>query len=118
MIAARPYRRRRVEQDTRPHWYDIPEDPDLELDEDGELIVDPSNYDRLGMMLKIDDMERAWRDLVNEYGFSLVHKARQTCGDHVASVTQLLKRTRESRQLDYDNPHSFDPQNGIEAMFF
>ncbi|WP_210250357.1 hypothetical protein [Bradyrhizobium betae] len=69
MLARSSTRRRRdrFARDDRPRWQDIPEEPDVDLDDDN-----PEQYDRLGMMMKIDGLDRAWRDLINEYGFSRV----------------------------------------------
>lgn len=72
-----------------PRWSDIPED-------------DPPAYDRFGMMMKIDGLDRAWRDLVNEYGFSWVLKAMQG-GHDPKSAARWLAGIRERRQ--WSNPN-------------
>lgn len=60
-------RRERLIRDDRPRWQDIPEEPEVDPDDDN-----PEDYDRFGMMMRIDSFDREWRDLINEYGFSRV----------------------------------------------
>lgn len=60
-------RRERFFRDDRPRWQDLPEEPEVDPDDDN-----PEDYDRFGMMMRIDSFDRAWRDLINEYGFSRV----------------------------------------------
>lgn len=78
-----------------PRWQDIPEDPDPD---EG----DGPDYDRFGMMMKIDSMERPWRDLINEYGFSWVMKAIAN-GSSPQSAARWLRGVREQRQ--WSNPN-------------
>ncbi|EJN14741.1 hypothetical protein PMI42_01715 [Bradyrhizobium sp. YR681] len=89
-------RRERFFNDDRPRWQDIPEEPEVDLDDDS-----PEAYDRLGMMMKIDGMDRAWRDLINEYGFSRVVSLMGD-GHQAKSAAKLLadRRRREQGQGD------------------
>lgn len=81
-------RERKYGPDHRPRWWQVPEEPDEDAD-----------YDRFGMMFKVDTMERAWRDLINEYGFAAVMNARGRVGDDIKSVTESLRRWRKSRSV-------------------
>lgn len=85
-------RRERFAQDNRPRWQDIPEEPEVDLDDD-----DPEAYDRLGMMMRIDSFDRAWRDLVNEYGFSRVI-GLMSDGHHPKTAARLLAAWRQREQ--------------------
>lgn len=78
-------RRRR---DHRPRWSDIPECPD-----------DDPDYDRDDMMVRIDAMEPAWRDLVNEHGFTAVLRCLMETRD-VRVATIMLEGRRHRRQID------------------
>lgn len=98
-MLARSLTRRRHERfvnDDRPHWQDIPEEPEVDPEDDS-----PEPYDRLGMMMKIDAMPRAWRDLINEYGFTRVISLMAD-GHQPKSAGQLLalRRQREQEQGD------------------
>lgn len=114
MRASRSYwrRRRRFERNDRPRWSDIPEEAEISFDDD-DLTED---YDRLGMMMKIDAMPRVWRDLVNEHGFTPVINAMARTND-VAAVKGSLELRRERRQLDYAYPGSFDNSRMMEVSF-
>lgn len=85
-------RRERFAQDNRPRWQDIPEEPEVDPFEDN-----PEDYDRLGMMMRIDGLDRAWRDLINEYGFSRVMSLMGD-GYQVKSAARLLAARRQSEQ--------------------
>lgn len=88
-------RRRRLSNDDRPKWQDIPEEPDPD-DEDTEA------YDRLGMMMKIDALDRAWRDLINEHGYTAVVHCWETSHDPKAAA-RMLKMRHELRQRELAN---------------
>lgn len=81
-------RRERFE-DRRPRWFDIPE----EADPDHEA----SDYDRFGMMMKVDGYERPWRDLINEYGFTHVLNCMRHTSD-ANRAADMLARARVARQ--------------------
>lgn len=85
-------RRERFARDHRPRWQDIPEEPELDPDDDN-----PESYDRFGMMMRIDDLDRAWRDLINEYGFSRVISLKGD-GHKPQSAARLLALWRQSDQ--------------------
>lgn len=82
-------RRRERFDDRRPRWFDIPEEVDPD-DDDGD-------YDRFGMMMKIDTFDRAWRDLINEYGFTHVLNFMQQTSD-ANRAADMLARSRAARQ--------------------
>jgi hypothetical protein len=86
-------RRARFARDDRPRWQDIPEEPEVDLDED------PGAYDRFGMMMKIDSMPREWRDLINEYGFTRV-MALMVDGHKAKTAAKLLAAWRSRTQGD------------------
>lgn len=97
MLHGRAYfrRRRAIENDPhRPRWFEVPEDPDPD--------DDPPEYDRFGMMMKIDQMEKPWRDLINEHGFSWAMKAKAD-GLDPKSAAHWLAGVRQSRQ--WRNPN-------------
>ncbi|WP_445222246.1 hypothetical protein ACKWRH_21565 [Bradyrhizobium sp. Pa8] len=85
-------RRERFVRDDRPRWQDIPEDPEVDPDDDN-----PEDYDRFGMMMRIDGLDRAWRDLVNEYGFSRVISLMGD-GHHPKTAARLLAARRQREQ--------------------
>jgi len=85
MTSVRLNRRRRFE-DHRPRWSDIPEEPDEDPD-----------YDRDSMMIAVDMLDRGWRDLVNEHGFTAVVKVwRETANLDLAR--RMLQARHEMRQ--------------------
>lgn len=88
-------RRRRPAKDDRPRWQDIPEEPGPDDD-------DVDAYDRLGMMMKIDTLDRAWRDLINEHGYTaVVHCWESTNEPKVAA--RMLKMRHQLRQRELAN---------------
>lgn len=86
-------RRERFARDDRPRWQDIPEDPEVDPDDDSP----DEAYDRLGMMMRIDGLDRAWRDLINEYGFTRVVSLMGD-GHQPKSAARLLAARREREQ--------------------
>jgi len=85
MTFARRSRRRRFE-DRRPRWFQIPEVPDEDPD-----------YDRDSMMITVDNLDRGWRDLVNEHGFTAVVKVRRETAD-ISTARRMLQVRHEMRQ--------------------
>lgn len=86
-------RRERFMRDDRPRWQDIPEEPEVDLDGDEPIEA----YDRLGMMMKIDALDRTWRDLINEYGFTRVISLMGD-GHGPKAAAQLLAQRRQREQ--------------------
>ena len=81
---------RNQRDDHRLRWFEIPEDPDPDTVGD--------DYDRLGMMMKIDTLDQPWRDLINEHGFTPVIKLMFETSIEGARVA--LDRRREMRQRE------------------
>lgn len=81
---------RNQRDDHRLRWFEVPEEPDPDAD-------NADDYDRLGMMMKIDTLDQPWRDLINEHGFTPVIKLMFEVRD-VEQATQALNRRREMRQ--------------------
>jgi hypothetical protein len=87
-------RRRRGRPDDRPRWQDIPLDPGPDDPE--------TEYDRIGMMMKIDVLDRAWRDLINEHGFTAVVHCWESTSDPKAAA-RMFKARHEYRQRELAN---------------
>lgn len=86
---------RRLSNDDRPRWQDIPEEPDPD-DEDADA------YDRLGMMMKIDTLDQAWRDLINEHGYTAVVHCWESTHDPLVAA-RMLKTRHDLRQRELAN---------------
>ena len=87
MLARTLTRRRRDERaGRRPRWFEVPEEPDEDPD-----------YDRFGIMMKVDQFDRGWRDLVNEYGYTPVVKVMFQTADAKAAAN-ILAQQRANRQ--------------------
>lgn len=84
--------RRRLAADHRPRWQDIPEEPEPDASCEDD-------YDRIGMMMKIDALDRAWRDLINEHGYTaVVHCWESTYDPKIAA--RMLKQRHAYRQQE------------------
>jgi hypothetical protein len=55
------------------------------------------DYDCIDRMNRVDQLERPWRDLVNEHGFVAVVKCRQESRD-IEEVTEMLRSRHQMRQ--------------------
>ncbi len=87
MLARTLTRRRRDERAVyRPKWFEVPEEHD-----------DDPDYDRFSMMMKVDNLEPAWRALVNEYGYTPVCKLMFTVADPKVAAGTLAQQ-RANRQ--------------------
>lgn len=92
-------RLREVQHDPhRPRWFDVPEDPELDGDDEAQQDA----FERLNVMMKFDAFDREWRALANEYGFTWAMKAKQA-GHTVKFAAEWLKNHRRHRQ--WSNPN-------------
>lgn len=109
MPATSLVRRRRPAHDDRPRWQDIPPDPGPD---DGE-----PEYDLIGMMMKIDTLEKPWRDLINEYGYTaVVHCWESTSNPKAAAV--MLRQRHENRQRELANARYFHGKRSRTARIY
>jgi hypothetical protein len=57
------------------------------------------DYDASELMTDIDRLDRGWRDLVNEYGFTPVERLRRQ-GYDLVLATAFLEDWRNARQIE------------------